>query len=344
MPSKKKTDKNKFTFLVLAVMICANAGTLGAQSFWISNDNAAHNLVWKEKLERRIEFLSDSLCEGRATGTRGATEAAFRIMSHFRQAGLMSFDSTYSKSFIAGEGITGHNIMGMLPGSRTRPCDSYIILGAHYDHLGILGGKMYPGADNNASGVAALMSLCDMFSAMKTAGRAYGRNIIFVCFDAKEMNMAGSRAVWEMIENGQLKDPLSGKPITKDKIYAMANMEQIGSSLAPLDSGRKDYLIALGNNTLPSEGTRRLLSLCNRFYGTMLELSETYYGSAKFTDIFYGISDQKIFADNGIPAVFFTSGITLNTFKTYDTVETLDLDVLRKRIILIFHWAEKLLG
>lgn len=344
MPSKKKTDKNKFIFLVLAVMICANAGTLGAQSFWISNDNAAHNLVWKEKLERRIEFLSDSLCEGRATGTRGATEAAFRIMSHFRQAGLMPFDSTYSKSFIAGEGITGHNIMGMLPGSRTRPCDSYIILGAHYDHLGILGGKMYPGADNNASGVAALMSLCDMFSAMKTAGRAYGRNIIFVCFDAKEMNMTGSRAVWEMIENGQLKDPLSGKPITKDKIYAMANMEQIGSSLAPLDSGRKDYLIALGNNTLPSEGTRRLLSLCNRFYGTMLELSETYYGSAKFTDIFYGISDQKIFADNGIPAIFFTSGITLNTFKTYDTVETLDLDVLRKRIILIFHWAEKLLG
>ena len=76
----------------------------------------------------------------------------------------------------------------------------------------------------------------------------------------------------------------------------------------------------------------------------MLELSETYYGSTKFTDIFYGISDQKIFADNGIPAVFFTSGITLNTFKTYDTVETLDLDVLRKRIILIFHWAEKLLG
>ena len=45
-----------------------------------------------------------------------------------------------------------------------------------------------------------------------------------------------------------------------------------------------------------------------------------------------------------IPAVLFTSGITLNTFKTYDTVETLDLDILRKRIILIFHWAEKLLG
>ena len=146
-----------------------------------------------------------------------------------------------------------------------------------------------------------------------------------------------------MLENGDLKDPLSGLPVTPDKIYAMANIEQIGSSLAPLDSGRKDYLIALGCNTLPSSD-RKLLSQCNRFYGTHLELSESYYGSERFTEIFYGLSDQKNFSSHGIPAVFFTSGITMNTFKTYDTVRTLDTGVLRKRIILIFHWVEKLLG
>ena len=344
VPPKYKMDKKKFTYLTSALLLLISGSiSLYGQSFWISNDTAAHNLVWEEKLRKRIDFLADSLCGGRATGSRGATEAAAWLIRHFRDAGLMPLDSTYSKHVFAGHGTVGHNIVGMIPGSRIKPADSYIIIGAHYDHLGVLGGKMYPGADNNASGVAAMMSLADMFSAMRKAGRTYDRSIIFVAFDAKEMNMAGSEAFWRMIENGELTDPVSGKPITPEKIHAMANLEQIGSSLAPLSSGRKDYLIALGLNTLPAS-ERNLLSLCNRFYGTHLELSETYYGSERFTEVFYGISDQKVFARNGIPAVFFTSGITLNTFKTHDTVGTLDLEVLRSRVILIFHWIEKLLG
>ncbi len=333
--------KNAYIFLAAAVLLCGSGTGLSAQNFWITNDNIAHNLVWEEKLRRRIDFLTDTLCEGRATGTRGANEAAFWITGRFRQAGLLPFDGTYAKHIYTGHGRVGHNIIGMLPGARKKPCDSYIIIGAHYDHLGILGGKMYPGADNNASGVAALLSLAEMFSVMKTVGRVYGKNIIFVAFDGKEANMAGSQALWKMLEEGRLTDPLSGKAVTADKIYAMANIEQIGSSLAPLSSGRKDFLIALGNSTLPARD-KELLSLCNRFYGTHLELSESYYGSERFTEIFYGLSDQKIFAENGIPAVFFTSGITLNTFKVYDRTETLDLEVLRKRIILIFHWAEKI--
>lgn len=337
-------DKKKFTCLIAAaILLLSGSFSLKGQSFWISNDTAVHNLVWEEKLRRSIDFLTDSLCEGRATGSRGATEAAAWIIRHFREDGLVAMDSTYSKHVFAGHGTVGHNIVGMLPGSRMNPADSYIIIGAHYDHLGVLGGRMYPGADNNASGIAALMSLADMFSAMRSAGRTYGRSIIFVAFDAKEMNMAGSVAFWRMIENGELTDPLSGKPVTPEKIYAMANLEQLGSSLAPLASGRKDYMIALGINTLPAS-KRNLLSLCNQFYGTGLELSESYYGSEKFTEVFYGISDQRVFARNGIPAVFFTSGITMNTFKTHDTTGTLDLEVLRTRIILIFHWIEKLLG
>ena len=345
MPLLQEMDKKKFTYLLAAafVILCCNRIHANAQNFWIGNDTAAHNLVWEEKLRKRIDFLSDSLCAGRATGTAGGNEAAFWLVGRFRSAGLMPFGNTYAKHLYAGNGTVGHNIIGMLPGSRTKACDSYIIIGAHYDHLGVLGGKMYPGADNNASGIAALLSLADMFSTMKDVGRVYGKSIIFVAFDAKEMNMAGSESLWRMIENGELADPVSGKPVTPEKIYAMANMEQIGSSLAPLSSGRKDYLIALGNNSLPND-CRNLLSMCNRFYGTGLELSETYYGSKNFTEVFYRISDQKVFAENGIPAVFFTSGITLNTFKTYDTTETLDLEILRKRIILIFHWVEKLLG
>ena len=154
--------------------------------------------------------------------------------------------------------------------------------------------------------------------------------------------MAGSAAFWKMIEDGDLKNPLTGETVTKDKISLMVNIDQAGSSLAPLKSGRRDYMIMLGGHTLDKEDLE-LLYMCNRFYGTHLELSETYYGSEDFTRVFYGISDHKVFADNGIPAVFFTSGITLNTFKTRDLPETLDMEVLRKRIILIYHWLEKIL-
>ena len=298
--------------------------------------------LFSEKLRRRIDFLADSLCEGRATGTRGATEAAFWITGRFKEAGLLPADGTYSKSFMTAGGIVGHNIAGILPGSRTKPCDSYIIIGAHYDHLGILGGKVYPGADSNASGTVALTTLAGMFATMKTLGKSYGKNLIFVAFDGQCMNLSGSYSLWRMVENGDLKDPLTGETVTKDKISLMVNIDQIGCSLSPLKSGRKDYLIMLGNDRLEKED-RDKITQCNLFYGTDLEISHSYYGSKDFTRIFYTLSDQRVFIENGVPAVLFTSGITMNNNKTYDSADTLDYNVLRKRIILIFHWIEKML-
>ncbi len=343
MPPDKKMDKKKSLLIIISFLVLSFMDTapLHAQSLWAAADTAAHNLVWEEKLYRRVSFLSDSLCAGRATGTVGNNEAAFWITGRFADTGLMPFGNSYAKHVFAGQGLVGHNIIGLFHGSRKRPSDSYIIVGTHYDHLGTLDGKMYPGADSNASGVAALLSIVDMFTTMKMIGKVYKANIIFAAFDAKEMNMAGSQAFWRMIENGELSDPLTGKTIAPENISAMINIDQIGASLAPLRSGRQDYLIALGMDTLPEE-KQKLLSQCNRFYGTHLELSETYYGSEKFTRLFYGLSDQKVFAEHGIPAVFLTSGITMNTFKTYDLPETLDYPVLRKRIILMFQWISKL--
>lgn len=343
MPANTEMNKKKIIFHILPLIASLSLSLdSSAGNYWITNDNAVHNIVWKEKLSRRIDFLSDTLCKGRATGTRGIAEAGFYICDRFKSAGLLPFDGSYSKHFYAGKGLVGHNLAGVLPGAKSRISDSYIVIGAHYDHLGILDGKVYPGADANASGVAAMISIAEMFSAMRTAGRIYGTNIIFVAFDAKELNMAGSESFVRMIENGELTDPISGRPVTPDKIRMMINIDQIGSSLAPLESGREDYLIMLGKHTVRKEEAE-MLGLCNRFYGTNLELSDTYYGSENFTKIFYDISDQKAFAAKGIPAVFFTSGITMNTFKTYDTPQTLNLDVLRRRIILIYHWVEKLL-
>ena len=325
--------------LIMAVLAC---GAMRAQGSSGSGSSAARNLIWENKLYRHIEFLSDTLCQGRATGTRGGIEAAFWIEREFRKAGLMKFGETYAKRIYAGHGLLGRNIIGFIPGSIKSPKDRYVIVGAHYDHIGQLKRTTYPGADSNASGTVALTSLAEMFSTMKTLGKGYDSNIIFVAFDARELNRAGSEALWRMLQEGELIDPVSGKAITPEKIKMMVNIDQIGSTLSPLNEERNDYMIMLGNESLkPFE--REILSYCNRSSGLHMDLDFTYYGSKNFTEVFYRLSDQRIFVDNKIPAVLFTSGITMNTNRTRDTAETLDYEVFKKRIYLIFDWLEKML-
>ena len=153
--------------------------------------------------------------------------------------------------------------------------------------------------------------------------------------------MAGSESFWKQIKYGLLKDPITGKRITSDKIEFMVNIDQIGSTLSPL-SNRKDFIIMLGNDSLKSEN-RETIADVNRFYGLYMDIGLSYYGSENFTKVFYRLSDQKVFVDNGIPAVFFTSGITMNNNKTYDKASTLNYPVLQKRIYLIYHWIDRMI-
>ena len=336
---KSKISTKAVMILIMSFFLCIATWGQGSSG---SSSSAAKNLVWEKKLYQKVDFLCDTLCQGRATGTRGSIEAAFWIEREFRDAKLMKFDSTYTKKFYAGKGLLGRNIIGFIPGSIKTPKDRYIVVGAHFDHIGQLNRITYPGADANASGTVALTSLAEMFSMMKTLGKSYNSNIIFVAFDAREMSMAGSNAFWRMIENEELIDPVSGKVIKPKNIKLMVNIDQLGCTISPLKSGREDYLIMLGNHSLkPAE--RELLSYCNRSSGLHMDIDYTYYGSKNFTDIFYRLSDQRVFVDNKIPAVLFTSGITMNTTRTRDTSETLNYEVFKKRIYLIFDWLEKML-
>lgn len=313
-----------------------------AQSGWEKERDAAKANIDERRIEAGVSFLSDTLCQGRGTGTRGAVEAAFWIEREFSQTGLLPFGKGFTKSFRTPAGAAGHNIIGILPGSMTVPPDRYIIVGAHYDHLGILGGKVYPGADSNASGAISMISLATIFSKMREMGKVYGSSIIFVAFDAKEHGLAGSEYLWSCIKDGLLTDPVSGKAITASKISLMVNIDQIGSTLSPLSQDRKDYIIMLGTPSL-KPAKRNLLEMTNANQGINLEIALDYYGSANFTKVFYRLSDQRAFVDNRIPAVLFTSGITMNTNKTRDTAASLDMEILQKRIYLMYHWLEEML-
>ncbi|MBO5107888.1 MAG: M28 family peptidase [Bacteroidales bacterium] len=322
-----------------ALFICAFAH---GQNAWLTMHVPARNTITPERLETHVGFLSDSLCQGRGLGTPGGSEAASWIARRFEHIGLQKTGGSWGRSFKTADGQTGHNIIGILYGSKRIPSDRYVIVGAHFDHLGILNGKIYHGADANASGAVAMTSIAEMLATTISIGRNYSHNVIFVGFDGKEMSMAGSQALWDMIRRGELKDPLSGRSITRDKIAFMVNIDQIGSTMSPLNEGRNDFLIMLGGSSIRRQGYE-ILKNCNSLYDLNMDISDTYYGSENFTKIFYRLSDQKVFVDNRIPAVMFTSGITMNTNKTWDKVETLDMEVLQKRIYLMYHWIEKML-
>lgn len=341
-----KTMKIYLRALILTMIATAawlSAGSDAyAQNSVTPEHRAARRLITKDGLYKQISYLCDPLCCGRGAGEKGGGIAGLWLKREFERIGLMKMGDSYALPVDLGNGRFGRNIAGMLPGSADIAKDRYVVIGAHYDHIGTLDGRLYPGADANASGTAALLSIAEMLSACRNLGISHGSNVIFVAFDAKEHSMAGSKALWEMIRNGTLKDPVSGKAITKGKISMMVNIDQIGCTSSPLKSGRSDYIIMLGNESLkPSQ--RGMLNACNKTFAIDMEYDYTYYGSKNFTQMFYRLSDQRVFIDNGIPSVLFTSGITMNTNKTYDTPETIDLEILRKRIFLIYHWVYKML-
>lgn len=338
----KNSTKTVITSMMVVLLCLMTGGEAQAQSAMMREHQNGKRGVTEARLNHQLSFLCDSICQGRGFATPGGYEAAFWLEEQFRQIGLLKMGPAYGKKVYAGERKIGRNIVGMLPGSKHFTRDNYVVVGAHYDNLGQLAGRMYPGADSNASGTVALLNIAEMLKALRNYGKSHNHNVIFVAFDGKEHDMAGSKAFWRMIENGELKDPQTGRTITKDRIALMVNIDQIGSTLSPLKSGRKDYIIMLGTESLKPI-KRDMLTICNRMFGIDMDIDLTYYGSPDFTKMFYRLSDQRIFIDNGIPAVLFTSGITMNNNKTWDTPETIDIEVFKKRIFLLYHWIEKMI-
>ena len=264
-----------------------------------------------QRLEAEVTFLADSLQAGRGFGAAGNQSAAFYLLRQLRDAGLRTTVQSFSEG-----GRNGHNIVAVTPGWFRR----YIVVGAYFDGLGKLEGKVYPGADSNGSGVAALLSL-----AQRLPECCHGDvGIVFVAFDGHNADLSGSRAFLERYRR-------------EFSISLMVNLDILGSSQAPLRKNRPDYLIALG-------GSAYRMSLENANRGPRLDLGYDYYGSQNFTDLFYRrVSDQRWFLEVGIPAVMFTSGITLDTNKPGDIAALLDYAILERRVLLIETWLRGLL-
>jgi Zn-dependent M28 family amino/carboxypeptidase len=162
---------------------------------------------------RDVEVLADDDMQGRLAGSPGGDKAREYVLRRLRDAGLQPIGGTLERPFTfpsraAGE-RHGTNLVGLIPG--TRNPDRFIVATAHYDHIGVRNGQVFNGADDNASGVAALLAVVAHFSASKPAN-----SILVAALDAEESGLQGARAL--------LRDP----PVPASSMIVNVNMDMVG--------------------------------------------------------------------------------------------------------------------
>jgi hypothetical protein len=187
-----------------------------------------------------IAYLASDALEGRGTGTPGNDSAAAYIARRFATLGLRRVDSSYAQHFVA-HPLTAHNekpralatqnVVGLLPGTDPGLRGEFVVVGAHFDHLGRSSeGALDPdsrnvirhGADDNASGTAAVLELARLFAAVPAK-----RSLLFVTFSGEEMGLLGSEYF------------VTNSPLPIDSAVAMVNFDMIGRL-------RDDKLIVYG--------------------------------------------------------------------------------------------------
>lgn len=280
-------------------------------------------MIYPKKQAELLTYISDDLAQGRATGTWGNLMVAAYIKDKFERYGLYPYnDGHYYDPFIIKEKQRGVNIVGMVPS--IIPSNKYVIVSAHFDHLGTLNGSVYNGADDNASGVTALLNLAEIFGTMRKAQMGPDKNIIFVAFDAKELDMSGSAHFVKDLK------------IDKRNIICNITIDQLGSILEPVHEKDTNYVIILGTNTLRGYEKGKI-DMCNKFYNLNLDIDYTFYGSKQFTELYYQLSDQFSFNKARIPSLLFTSGFHKHSYKTTDDSDIISYPTLKKRTLLLFY-------
>ncbi len=166
--------------------------------------------------EAIIGFLASDAVEGREAGSKGGTIAAEYIISKLKEAGIEPLEKSYLQPFEAVQRVSGknlrwqstadsvsavkseklyrslqmNNILSVIPGKRT---DEFVIVGAHYDHLGIddrlSGDQIFNGADDNASGVSDVLQIA---KTMAETNQKPLRTVIFAFWDGEEKGLLGS--------------------------------------------------------------------------------------------------------------------------------------------------------
>jgi Zn-dependent M28 family amino/carboxypeptidase len=177
-----------------------------------------------------VRELSSDAYAGREAGSAGNEKARAYVEAAFERAGLAHFGDDYVEPFEFtsrrdNQSYPGANVIGYVRGSEST--DRYLVVSAHFDHLGERNGEIYNGADDNASGTAGLLLAAAYFSAHPPK-----HSIIFVAFDAEEKGLQGARAF------------VAKPPVERSEIALNINMDMISHN-------DRDELYAVGTHHYP---------------------------------------------------------------------------------------------
>ncbi len=293
------------------------------------------NAQKQDDMRQTVEYLASQELGGRYPGTAGDTLASEFIAGKLRSLKLKPVvkgkkkkafyhDFTYGKE----KQITTHNIIAVVPGKDKQLRNEYIVVGSHYDHLG-LGGQgsgsrrpdtlgVHPGADDNASGDAVVLELARHF---KKAGSP--RSIIFMFFGAEEQGLVGSKKFleWMKQEDNQRKN----LPNNIKGIVAMVNLDMVGRM--------RDHALSV-SGTGTSSGFKAMAE----------QVAEQKNLHVTCVPDGYGPSDQASFVAADIPVLFLTTGGHMEYHTPADVPSTLNYDGMQETLEFTQELVTRLAG
>lgn len=271
----------------------------------------------QEDMRQTVEYLASQELGGRFPGSAGDTLASEFIAGKLRGMKLKRVvkekkkkgyyhDFSYGKT----EQTTTHNIIAVLPGKDKQLRNEFIVVGSHYDHLG-MGGQgsgsrrpdtlaVHPGADDNASGDAVVLELAKHF---KKVGSK--RSIIFAFFGAEEQGLIGSKKFveWMKKEDGKRRN----LPEDIKGIVAMVNLDMVGRM--------RDHALSVSGTGTSSE-----------FKAMAEKAAEQTKVHITCTPDGFGPSDQASFVAVDIPVLYLTTGGHMEYHTPADVPATINYD------------------
>ncbi|MBS0211458.1 MAG: M20/M25/M40 family metallo-hydrolase [Planctomycetes bacterium] len=299
-------------FLIRGLAMCVAACSLLAPWTALAVENeaglAAAATIESKTLRDYVETLANDTFEGRAAGTRGGRAAAIFLVKKFENFDLQPAGK--SDSYFQQFGAQYQNILGVMPGSDPTLQNQYIIVGAHYDHVGYGTpknsngpiGQIHNGADDNASGVATLLEVIEALQHLPGPPR---RPILFALWDCEENELSGS--------NHWVENPT----VPRRGVVAACNLDMVGRL-------KRRKLEVIGWRS--QAGLRRLIAEQNSYSSIPL----TFTWEVKRN------SDHYSFFRMGIPIVMFHTGLHDDYHRPSDDAEKLDYDGMEHVARLVF--------
>ncbi len=248
------------------------------------------------------------------------SELEEKLNSTYAPASFETDCAVEGTSALVEQRVTTHNVLMILPGNDSILRDEYIIIGGHYDHLGMGGpgsssrtpdtSAVHYGADDNASGIASLLEIAERFAAEKNNARS----ILFAGFAAEEMGLLGSK---------YLVDHL---PVEAEKVNAMINLDMIGR----LKETRQLQVGGVGT--------------ASEFRKIILRNIDTLLLTPSLSEEGYGPSDHSSFYGKAIPVLFFSTGAHLDYHTPYDTPDKINYPGLVTVSELVYNISLELAG